>query len=80
MNIFLYIFMSGLLIDVHRSDSSSTDMDKSGSNDNEWFSKTMVLLRCNHNSLFATDLVASMYYMIYVDKNDARIPEQTGFG
>ena len=76
---FWLIFISVLFICVYRSGSSGSDMDDSGSDDYEWISKAMVLLRSNQNNLFASALVASMYYMTYVDKNEARTPAQSGF-
>jgi hypothetical protein len=71
--------MSVLFIGVYRSDSSGSDTDGSGSDDNERVSKTMLLLRSNQNNLFATGLVAVKYYMTYLDKNEARTPAQSGF-
>ena len=76
---FRLIFISALFICAYRSGSSGSDMDDSGSDDYERISKAMVLLRSNQNNLFASALVASMYYMTYVDKNEARTPAQSGF-
>jgi hypothetical protein len=64
---------------VYRYDSSGSDTDNSGSDDNERVSKTMLLLCSNQNNLFATALIAVKYYMTYLDKNEARTPAQSGF-
>ena len=59
---------------IHRCVSSDSEMDDTSSDDDEWTSKTMAFMRSVQNSLFATALVVSKYYMTYHDKNDARIP------
>jgi hypothetical protein len=55
-------------------------MDDSDSDDYERVSNIMQFMRCHQNNLFASALLATKYYMTYVDKNEAITPAQSGFG
>src|SRR6266498_2663250 len=65
---------------LHRCAASESEMDDTSSDDEEWTSKTMAMMRSVQNNLFATALVVSKYYLTYHDKNDARICGQSGYG
>jgi hypothetical protein len=63
-----------------RSDSSSSDVDDDSNSDDEWLTKSMGFIQSTQNTLFGTTLLMSEYFLTYVDKNDARTLEQSGFG
>lgn len=68
-----------MVILMCKSDSG-TNMDDRDSDDYEWVSNTMEVLRSNQNDLVASALVATKYYMTYLDKNEVRTPAQSVFG
>jgi hypothetical protein len=55
-------------------------MDDIDYDDYEWVSNTMELMRSNQNNLFTSALLATKYYMTYVDRKEDRTPAQSGFG
>jgi hypothetical protein len=56
-----------MVILMCKSDSG-TNMDDRDSDDYEWVSDTMEVLWSNQNDLVASALVATKYYMTYLDK------------
>jgi hypothetical protein len=68
-----------MVILMCKSDSG-TNMDDRDSDDYEWVSDTMEVLWSNQNDLVASALVATKYYMTYLDKNEVRTPAQSVFG
>ena len=53
-------------------DDSNSNMDDSDSDDYEWVSNIMELIRSNQNNLFTSALLATKYYITYVDKKEVR--------
>jgi predicted nucleic acid-binding protein len=51
---------------MYRSDSSSQNTDSDF--DDDWTMKSMAMMRAAQNSLLATAVVASKYFMTYHDK------------
>jgi hypothetical protein len=76
----IFIFESFLYVYRSDSDDCDSDMDDSDSDEYERVSNIMQFMWCHQNNLFATALLATKYYMTYVDKNEAITLAQSRFG